>query len=357
MKKIALIRQKLSGGGAENYLMRLTKNLEKKGVDYEIIHSDFSRLIPSWLKAILFNIKVCGFKDSSKFYFSLDRICCPDIYRAGDGVHKAFLKTKKLSLNPLHLVYLAIEKRTFQNSKKIIANSRLVKSQIIKNYDINPDKIEIIYNGIEIKEFDKKKSKEKLIQEFSIPKNKKIILYAGSGFERKGVKEFLEIISKLKQPFYAFILGKEKRINSYKRLAKKLDVDKKVIFTGPRSDIDDFYVAADIFLFPTRYEPFSNVVLEAMSFENVVFTTKQNGASEIIDSNFIMKQPNDFSVVQKIEKLLTDEKLLKKEQIGSRKVAKNFTIEKNTKETLQLIEKMFKNETTITPQNPNKILC
>ena len=83
-----------------------------------------------------------------------------------------------------------------------------------------------------------------------------------------------------------------------------------------------------------------------MSFENVVFTTKQNGASEIIDQRYIMESPNDFSITQEIEKLLLDEVLLNKEQIKCRKIAKNFTIEKNAKKTLQLIEKVLKYETT-----------
>ncbi|WOE70348.1 glycosyltransferase family 4 protein [Hydrogenimonas thermophila] len=346
MKKIYFIRfNKTKYGGAEKYLQRLSKILNTFNIQHTIVYSPLPKWIPSWLRILISNFLIC-FNKNKKFYFSLDRISCPEIYRAGDGVHKAFLKTKKPSLNPLHLVYLAIEKKTFQNSKKIIANSNLVKSQIIENYNINPDKIEVIYNGIEIKEFNKQKSKEKIIQEFSIPKDKKIILFAGSGFKRKGVKEFLEIISKLKHPFQAFILGKEKRINRYKQIAKKLGVENKVIFTGPRSDINDFYAAADIFLFPTHYEPFSNVVLEALSFNNVVLTTKQNGASEIIDQRYIMESPNDFSITQEIEKLLSDKVLLDKEQIKCRKIAENFTIEKNARKTLQLIEKVLKHETT-----------
>ncbi len=55
-----------------------------------------------------------------------------------------------------------------------------------------------------------------------------------------------------------------------------------------------------IFFFSPHYEPFSNVVLEAMNFENVVFTTAQNGASEILDKEFIMDNANDYSVSEKL---------------------------------------------------------
>ncbi|HIE73019.1 MAG TPA: glycosyltransferase, partial [Flavobacteriales bacterium] len=80
----------------------------------------------------------------------------------------------------------------------------------------------------------------------------------------------------------------------------------RVVFTGPRQDVDDFYTISDVFLFPTHYEPFSNVVLEAMSLENAVFTTKQNGAHEILEDEYIMSNSRDFSVVGKIDALLED---------------------------------------------------
>jgi len=332
VKKIIFLRQKYTPlGGAEKYLRRLSKNLDEKNIEYEITHSNLPKWLPPWIKALAFNKQVCKNK-KDKFYFSLERITCPDIYRAGDGVHKEFLKTKKFSLNPLHLVYLYLEKKCFDNVKKIIANSKFVKEQIISNYQIPSEKIEIIYNGIEIKDFDKRNSKVKLKKEFGID-NEKIVLFVGSGFERKGVKEFLEIISKIDIDFKAFIIGKDKKIKRYKDLTKRLNLEKKVIFTGPRKDVDIFYSASDIFLFPTHYEPFSNVVLEAMSFENITFTTKQNGASEILPKEFVMKNPKDFGIVSKIEKLLKNDKYLEKTQQDMREISENFTIEKNAKKT------------------------
>ena len=142
MRKIYLIREKKSKfGGAEVYLSRLSSALADKGVEHEIINSIFPSFLPSWLRIILFNLQVCLTK-KNKFYFSLERIICPDIYRAGDGVHKVFLTIEKKSkLNLLHPVYLFLEKRCFNNAKRIIANSNMVKNEIVNTYDINPEKI------------------------------------------------------------------------------------------------------------------------------------------------------------------------------------------------------------------------
>ena len=334
MKKITFLRLKPSKfGGAENYLLRLTEVLEFKNIDFEIKYSTAPKFLASWIKAIWYNLEVCIPK-KNKFYFSLERVTCPDIYRAGDGVHKVFLEVEKKSIfNPLHLVYLYIEKRMFKNAKKIIANSKMVKNQIIDTYDIPSQKIEVIYNGIPLKNLvdfiDIKK-------EFNI-KDEKILLYVGSGFKRKGVKEVIEIASKLNN-YKLFIIGKEKKIDEYKNYAKSLGVN--VIFTGPRSDVDKFYSMADIFLFPTHYEPFSNVVLEAMNFECVVFTTKQNGASEILDNEFVMQNPKDYKL-DLIKKLLNDENLLQEVKIKNKKIVSNFSIEKNVENTLKVINEVI----------------
>lgn len=342
-KKVFFVRSnKTKFGGAENYLSCLSEELSKHKIDYQIINSTLPKFLPSWLRVILFNFSICFFK-KKKFYFSLDRVTCPDIYRAGDGVHKVFLSTEKKSkTNLLHPTYIFLEKRCFNKSKCIVANSHMIKQQIIDTYSIQSEKIKIIYNGIKLKEFDYKKSFDKLSKEFTIKKNQPIILYVGSGFKRKGVKEFLQIISKLRTPdIKAFVIGKEKDIDFYINLSQQLHIDNQVIFTGPREDVDDFYAISDIFLLPTHYEPFSNVVLEAMSFENAVFTTKQNGASEVLDSSFIMNNPSDFSIISAIEELFNNPSKLENIKKENRAKSEKFSIENNLSETLKVIDKFI----------------
>ena len=338
-KKIYFIRSNSTKfGGAENYLYRLSKALKKQKFNHQIIHSFFPKFLPSWLRVILFNMQVSITK-KNKFYFSLDRITCPDIYRAGDGVHKVFLSIEKKSkLNLLHPVYLYLEHRCFINSKYIIANSQMVKNQIIDSYNIEPEKIKVIYNGIELKTINYKESFKRLSSEFQILKNEFIILFIGSGFQRKGVYEFLQIISRLKNKnFRAFVIGKEKNIKYYLRLSKDLKIDHKVIFTGPRADVDDFYSISDIFLFPTHYDPFSNVVLEAMSFENAVFTTNLNGASEILDKKFVMRGSYDPNVISLIDNLFIDKVALSEVKNKNKKISQQFSINNNLHKTLNLI--------------------
>lgn len=337
---IHLIRERGSKfGGAEVYLSRLSKVLGDSGIDHQIVNSIFPKFLPSWLRIILFNLQVCLTK-KNRFYFSLERIICPDVYRAGDGVHKVFLTVEsKSKLNPLHPVYLYLERRCFNNAKRIIANSNMIKEEIISTFGVNPNKIDVIYNGVESKIINYKDSFKKLSEEFGLDKNSPILLYVGSGFKRKGVEEFLEIITNLKtKNIKAFIVGKEKNIKYYKQLSKDLKIDKQVVFTGPRDDVDDFYTISDVFLFPTRYEPFSNVVLEAMSYNNAVFTTRQNGAHEILEDRYIMSNSKDFSVVDKIDALLKDKEALCAIKQANNIKANELSIELNMQKTIKTIQ-------------------
>ena len=120
----------------------------------------------------------------------------------------------------------------------------------------------------------------------------------------------------------------------------KLNINNQIFFTGPRKDVNDFYTISDIFLFPTHYDPFSNVVLEAMYFKNAVFTTRSNGASEILDRDFIMDIPYDKKVAASIDNLLSNKNTLNEVKIRNKKISKQFPIEKNLKKTLEVINKI-----------------
>jgi len=342
MKKIYFIREKHTPfGGAENFLSRLVAEFQKKNIQIRVIKSPFPLFLPSWLRVIFFNIFLC-IRKQNKFYFSLDRIVCPDVYRAGDGVHKVFIRQlSKKSNNPLHKIYIHVERKCFNNSKLIIANSNMVKNEIIQTYGIKEEKIRVIYNGVKIPDIS-------FVGDFNLKKKsqfdqfKKTILFVGNGFERKGLKSFIRIISKLRsENFQALIIGNDKKIEDYKRTCKDLNLDKVVKFLGNRKDMHNFYSLSDIVILPTKYDPFSNVMLEAMSYKNVVITTLQNGASEVIPSYWVMKSHEDMSIVDKIDEALDSDHFLDDVKRINLEIVQNYSIEKNAQKTLTTLEEFL----------------
>ncbi|NOY15897.1 MAG: glycosyltransferase family 4 protein [Gammaproteobacteria bacterium] len=332
-------RNRTPFGGAEKYLERLSNQLSELGYTHRIINSRLPRFIPSFLRVLFFNVSVCSSK-GNKFYFSLERISCPDIYRAGDGVHRQFLLTRKKSFNLLNPVYLYLERRCFNNAHRIIANSLMVRNEIIKHYSIDSRKISVIYSGVEL-DIDNSLAGS-VRQELSIDPSTRIILFVGSGFARKGVSEMLRLMAKLERNFFVIIVGKDKHISHYIALSEQLGLADKVKFTGPVRDVDRYYVDSDILMLPARYEPFSNVALEAMRGGNAVITTRQNGAAEILQDEFVMKESADENILPVLQRLLDEADYLAKTKQQNLDTVREFSIENNARKTLALIEATMK---------------
>lgn len=352
MKKIYLVRFKHQNiGGAESYLRRIHEALKARNIEAEILSSSNKKelkpsfLTLSFLKPLLFAKKVCSLYRDKGILFSLERITCADIYRAGDGVHREWVKQKRVHstfvkhlfsyLKPIDYVYYSLEKQNFLHAKKIIANSNMVKQDILRYFAIKPSKIEVIYNGFDAGVFDKQAAKKKVLGELGLPEEHKIILFVGNGFFRKGVEDFIKIINALNSDDYvALVIGKDRRHHYYQKLAKD---NQSIHFLGHRNDVHTFYAASDIFLFPTLYEPFSNATLEAMAYGSVVFTTEKNGVLELIDDK-ICHITDTESTAENLDRLLNDENGLRALSEKQTKIAAELSIQNNLDKTIRLLE-------------------
>jgi UDP-glucose:(heptosyl)LPS alpha-1,3-glucosyltransferase len=80
------------------------------------------------------------------------------------------------------------------------------------------------------------------------------------------------------------VVGKDKKLGRYRALAARLGLDSRVHFSGAQKDVLPYYGAADIFVLPALYEPFPNVVLEALASGLPVITSTKCGARELIEN-------------------------------------------------------------------------
>jgi UDP-glucose:(heptosyl)LPS alpha-1,3-glucosyltransferase len=307
--KIALVRKNYTPyGGAEKYLRLVAGKLADRGHDIEIYsasdqsddrfrtHSVGTFRKPSLLSNIQFAVKSKErlIKASPDFILSFERTLYQDVYRAGDGCHKEWLKKRGIiepllkrasfKINPHHLVLLYLEKRCFQNSPRIIANSMMVKNDIVRNYSVSPDKISVIYNGVDTVRFKPAEDKKKKALKSSYQiKEDNVVLFIGADYKRKGASFLLKSFSLLNLNSTRLIIAGRPAKTEYISMAKALGIDKKVTFWGPEKDVANLYAVSDVFVLPTIYDPFSNATLEAMACGLPVITTQHNGASEIIE--------------------------------------------------------------------------
>jgi UDP-glucose:(heptosyl)LPS alpha-1,3-glucosyltransferase len=368
--KIALIRQKYTPfGGAERYMARLVEGLAAEGHEVHILAAKWDSggeaavtlhrvpviKQPGWLKAFTFSLG-CGriiSRERFDVVFSLERTLRQDVYRAGDGCHRIWLRQKNLDrglwgrlftyLNPFQLAYLRLERKMYTDPKlsAIIANSEMGKAEIVSLYGVSPDKIQVVYNGIDASSFplqDRELYRRRLAEEYRL-KGELRILYVGSGFKRKGVPALIEAAAKLKIPFKLFVVGKG-RTGSLKRRAQQLGLGDEIVFVGPVRDVERFYLGCDLFAFPTLYDPFSNATLEAMACGLPVITSRHNGVAELIEggNGLVVRDPLDADEIAACLAALSEEGLRRGMGERAAETARGLTMLRNTRESLAIID-------------------
>jgi len=243
--------------------------------------------------------------------FSLERVPGAQVYRAGDGCHREWLARRAPYLSPLgraaqrlspfHRLMLCLERRLFTHPglHRVIANSRQVREEVIRHYGVDPARIRVIYNGLDRQRFHPLEagSRAALRRRLGTPADAEVVLFVGSGFERKGLIYLLQAFGSLRdRAVHLWVVGKG-RAASYLREAERLGVAHRVKFWGPAAETAPFYQAATVLALPTLYDPCSNVVLEALACGVPVITTAANGAAEFITSGengAIIPAPDDI---------------------------------------------------------------
>ena len=207
--KIGLVRRGFSRtGGAESYLKRLGRTLTDAGHRATLYSTEqwppaewpygpLIRCRPS--SPLRFATAVQQARQPDEVLFSLDRILQCDCYRAGDGVHKLWQERRVAHepgwraflrfANHKHAELLALERTLFEKggARFVIANSRMVQKEIIGEFDYPKDKITVIYNGLPDVQFKSDpRSRVEMRREWGLRENEIVLLFAGSGWDRKG---------------------------------------------------------------------------------------------------------------------------------------------------------------------------
>ncbi|MDD3008315.1 MAG: glycosyltransferase [Arcobacter sp.] len=218
-----------------------------------------------------------------------------------------------------------------KNSKITIVNSFASMNYIIAKTKISHEKIKVIYPSINVEYKKPKEVKIKLCEELNIDPKTKLIFFTAKNFKTSGVKEFLDICSSITySDFKIIIAGEQKQISALQfQLPKYQNLQDKIILLENYKNIDDLFLASDIFLLPTYNKTFSSNILKAMYCKCVVFLSIDNDAKEVVDVFASMDSPTDPSIAFKIDAVLLDKNELKKIKKENKKLAKEFELEAN----------------------------
>lgn len=239
--------------------------------------------------------------------------------------------------NNLFLSFL--ENKCFKSSDKLIAVSNFTKKQIIESYHINPDKIEVVYNGIDLNLFSyTEKEIAKAKKQLNLDKRPVILFVGRVDDPRKGLdflllslKEVLNVVD-----VTLLVVGKGNQIE-VRKFISSLGISNNVVFTGfiDENLLKIYYSLCDIYVCPSKLEGFGLTLLEAMVAGKPIVATKVGAIPEIVKENVngILVEPDDIvSMSNAIITLLQNEDLsIDIRNVNVKYVTSNFSWAKSAK--------------------------
>ena len=179
--------------------------------------------------------------------------------------------------------------------------------QKIKQFDLSSveDEMSKIYGGVKNHLVLQGVYKGRRIRkELGIPLNAKVILSVGEVNKNKNHKVGIEALAKLRDKnTYYVICGRGPLMEAHKELAQSLGVGDRVILTGYRTDVADFYKMADVFLFPSFREGLPVAVMEAMASGLPVVATRIRGSSDLVQQGDLFEPTDVDGIAKAIETL------------------------------------------------------
>jgi UDP-glucose:(heptosyl)LPS alpha-1,3-glucosyltransferase len=354
---IGFVRRGYSAsGGAESYLKRLGLGVVELGHDV-CLFTTKDWPASEWPFGRITEINAgspIGFADEVEkrrarvrcdVLVSFERIWRCDVFRAGDGVHQAWLNRREKfeapwrtfgrRFNRKHRDLLRLEKSLLDDrgAERVIANSQMVKIEIIDIYNYRRDKIDIVHNGVPLGRLsfdplERLKSRADL----GLEMNDVAALFVGSNWERKGLRYAIEAVEALANRRLRLFVAGHGNPERYR--------SSRVSFLGETVDLRLIYAAADIFILPTIYDPFSNASLEALACGLPVITTRANGFSEVMEDRIhgsLIDLPNNVHDLRSALETWSDPTQRMAARPSILKCAAQFDISKSVEQTVAIL--------------------
>jgi len=269
----------------------------------------------------------------------------------GKSEKKIGLKLREFRLRGQDIFSPPMEGYNLRRCKQVIAISDIVKKEIEDLYNISSKKINVVHSGANLDFFNpnKRKFRNQIFKKHGIDLKDTLILFVGNPFDRKGLEFVIKSLSKVNHKKIKLLVIGRKEVSDmsyYNNLSKKLKVENKIKFISLTPELNKYLASSDIFIFPTLYEPFGLVILEAMASGIPVITSKDAGAAELIDNmkdGIILEDPKDYNkIADKINYLLNDKKRMKTMGKRARKKAEKYSWNAAAEKMLKVFKKSLR---------------
>jgi UDP-glucose:(heptosyl)LPS alpha-1,3-glucosyltransferase len=295
-------------------------------------------------------------REGAELVMSFARTIGAEVMRSGGSGHISYLRAARqwrgalewraMRASPYHRAQLFIERRGFASPhlKTAIAVSNLVRDDLIREFHLPVDKVITLYNGVDLERFTPPRddlARREIRSPLDLTDGAPMVTFVGNGFGRKGLRFLIAAWPKVARGAHLLVVGADQKSRWYQREAMRLGVGARIHFAGAMPEVAQIFHGVDAVALPSLFEPFGNVVLEAMASGVPVLSSAQSGASELLPKSmrrFVVRDPTDsVEIATKINALLdTGDEL----RALARATAERYTWDSYARNLLKIISRL-----------------
>lgn len=310
--KIALVilHANPARGGAERYTVDLASALAQRGHEVDLLAQTFAPDFPAEVRPITMPSATMRALSYARFLSGVDaqidqsnydivhamlpiRRC--DVYHPHAGMAAEQMSKFNRLVNPRRIHMARVERKLLEgkNAPIVLSLSDYVGASIRRHYtDVRLMKL---FNGVDLRRFSPLPPTGAIRSQ--LPPGEVVGLFIGKDFKRKGLFEAVQAVGQLgRNPPALAVVGK----TDWRGYGIASPAFARIVAIGATADPRPFYADADFFVLPTRHDPCSLVVLEALAMGLPVISTVFNGATEIMTDGvhgFILSDPGDINAL------------------------------------------------------------
>jgi len=235
-----------------------------------------------------------------------------------------------------------------QRVRVVVAVSEGLKRDLIQYYHLDPERIIVIPNAVDervfLSERDRDECRKAIREHHGLASDDLVLLFVAAGdWHRKGLPLLLKALSQLPELNLKLLVVGGDDISLYRRMAAEIGVSQRVVFAGFATDVRQYYAAGDIFVYPSSFEAFALVTLEAAGSGLPIVATRVNGTEELIEDgvNGFFVQPDPGDIAAKITILACDGQLRTRMGHKARQMVTRYSRQRLAQKVVNIYERVL----------------